>query len=235
VARRAEVAAQMASRAAFVEATADQRAQESVEDERRRIARELHDLVAHAITVMVLQAAAAEAVLSAHPDRARDALATVQGVGRGALVDMKRLLGVLRATDAGATLAPQPSLRDLDRLVEQLGAAGLPVSLSTDGDLAACPDSVATSAFQIVREALTNTLRHAGPARAVVRVRCDGHTLDLEVLDDGGGDGGRDPGYGLVGMRERVAAFGGQIQAGTRPEGGYGVRAMFPFGEPAVR
>jgi signal transduction histidine kinase len=147
---------------------------------------------------------------------------------------MKRLLGVLRGAGTGPGLAPQPTLRDLDGLVRQLGAAGLPVSLSTDGDLNTCPDSVASSAFQVVREALINTLRHAGPARAKVRVRCDGRALDLEVVDDGRGDNGRDPGYGLVGMRERVAAFGGHIQAGSLPEGGYGVRARFPFGEPAV-
>jgi signal transduction histidine kinase len=155
---------------------------------------------------------------------------------------MKRLLGVLRETGTAAPadgegpgLAPQPTLHDLGPLVEVLGAAGLPVALTTDGDLAACPASVAASAFQIVREALTNTLRHAGPATAQVRIRCDGAALDLAVTDTGRGPSGRDPGYGLVGMRERAAAFGGQLSAGARPEGGFEVHARFPFGEPAVR
>jgi signal transduction histidine kinase len=214
-----------------VEATADQRAHEAVEDERRRIARELHDLVAHAITVMVLQAAAAEAVVASDPARARDPLATIQATGRGALADMKRLLGVLRETagDDDRGLAPQPTLHDLGALVDTLRAAGLPIALTTEGDLGRCPASVATSAFQIVREALTNTLRHAGPATASVAIRCDATGLDLDVTDTGRGPDGRGAGYGLVGMRERVAAFGGQLRAGPGPTGGFAVHARFPL------
>jgi signal transduction histidine kinase len=238
LAARARQTDQIASRAALAEATAEDRAQEAVELERRRIARELHDVVAHAITVMVLQAGAAEAVVRADPERAEEPLKTIQEVGRSALVDMKHLLGVLRASDQEDTLAPQPDLGDLDALVAQLGAAGLPVSLETEGDLETCPAGVGTSAYRVVREALTNTLRHAGPTRAQVRVQREDAALRIEVLDDGTvtnaiGNKEGDPGYGLMGMRERVAAFGGEFSAGTRPEGGFVVRASFPIAQGA--
>ncbi|HMK11955.1 MAG TPA: sensor histidine kinase [Acidimicrobiales bacterium] len=233
LAARAHQTDQIAHRAALVEATAEDRAQEAVELERRRIARELHDVVAHAITVMVLQAGAAEAVVKADPERAEEPLRTIQEVGRSALVDMKHLLGVLRASDQDDALAPQPDLGDLDSLVAQLGAAGLPVSLETEGDLDTCPAGVGTSAYRIVREALTNTLRHAGPTRAQVRVRREDAALRIEVLDDGTAVAGGDPGFGFMGMRERVAAFGGEFSAGERPEGGFAVRASFPIAQAA--
>ncbi|HEX2785667.1 MAG TPA: histidine kinase [Ilumatobacteraceae bacterium] len=234
LAGRAREATHLTTRAALLEAHANELAIAAVELERRRIARELHDVIAHAITVMVLQAAAAETVLAmAGDERAVDALRVVQHTGRQALVDMKHLLGILRstgeATSSAPTLAPTPSLGDLDALLRQLEATGLPVTLSTDGDLAACPPSVASSAYHIVREALTNTLRHAGPTCAKVTVRCNPRVVDVEVLDDGRGPHDGAPGYGLLGMRERVAAFGGDFHAGVRPEGGYAVHARFPL------
>ena len=240
LARRTREVTQLAERAALVEANASELAIAAVELERRRIARELHDVIAHAITVMVLQAAAAQSVLAVDDERAVNALKVVQSTGREALVDMKHLLGVLRTAADGTSsastspLAPTPSLADLDALLRQLEATGLPVSLSTEGDLAGCPPSVASSAYQIVREALTNTLRHAGPTRAQVTVRCDPWVVDVEVLDDGRGPHDGAPGYGLLGMRERVAAFGGDFHAGVRPEGGYFVHARFPLAPGAA-
>jgi signal transduction histidine kinase len=233
LAARARQTDTLAGRAALAEAAAEDRAQEAVELERRRIARELHDVVAHAITVMVLQAAAAEAVVRTDPERAEEPMRTIQEVGRSALIDMKHLLGVLRASDQEDPLAPQPDLTDLDALVAQLGAAGLPVSLETEGNLETCPAAVGTSAYRVVREALTNTLRHAGPTRAQVRVEREDAALRIEVLDDGGVTNGGDPGFGLMGMRERVAAFGGEFSAGERPEGGFAVRASFPIAQAA--
>jgi signal transduction histidine kinase len=170
-------------------------------------------------------------VVRTDPKRAEEPLRTIQEVGRSALVDMKHLLGVLRASDQDGGLAPQPDLADLGTLVEQLSSAGLPVSLETQGDLGTCPAGVGTSAYRVVREALTNTLRHAGPTRARVLVRREASALCIEVTDDGTSTNDGDPGYGLMGMRERVAAFGGEFFAGARPEGGFAVRASFPIAQ----
>jgi signal transduction histidine kinase len=230
LARRAQEARHLTDRVAFVEATADDRAIAAVDLERRRIARELHDVIAHAITVMVLQAGAAEAVLTPCGDsRALEALRVVQDAGRSALIDMKHLLGMLRATGEDVSLVPAASLADLAALVAQLNATGLVVSLHTDGDLAGCPPGVASSAYQVVREALINTLRHAGATHANVTVHCDASLVDLEVSDDGHGRHDTTPGFGLIGMRERVAAFGGEFDAGTRACGGFAVHARIPL------
>jgi signal transduction histidine kinase len=236
LARRSDEASQLAQRAALAHAHADERAQEAVELERRRIARELHDTVAHTITVMVLQAGAADAVLERTPEQAREALREIQSAGRSALVDMRHLLAVLRADGGDDDLAPQPQLSDLPRLLEQLGAAGLRVSLELGDGVDGCPVSVSTSAYRVVREALTNTMRHGGPqAKASVVLRCDASGLDVEVTDDGQGVSAGAPGFGLVGMRERVAAFGGELHAGPRAGGGFVVRARFPLTEGVLR
>jgi signal transduction histidine kinase len=235
LARRAEQVEHSEERAAFAESTAQARAQEAVDLERRRIARELHDVVAHAITVMVLQAGAVQMVLPANDDdSALRSLHVIQDTGRRALVDMKHLLGILRAPDH-ASLAPMASLAGIPNLVDEMSATGLLVALSIDGELGGCPTSIGSSVYQVTREALTNTLRHAGAAHASVALRCHGHQLDLEVLDDGHGHDPGIAGYGLLGMRERVAAFGGRFDAGARPEGGFAIHASFPFDATAVR
>lgn len=230
---RTDEAASHAHRAALAEATSQERAREAIEMERRRIARELHDVVAHAISLMVLQAGAAEAVLEREPDRARASLCTIQDHGRAALVDMHHLLGVLRRSPDAADIDPSPSLRDLPALVEQFRAAGLPVELDLDAALddARIPPSVEVSVHRVVREALTNVLRHAGPATAHVGVGVRAGALELEVCDDGRpvAEPGFGSGYGLVGIRERVALFGGELEAGPGPDGGFVVRARLPL------
>jgi signal transduction histidine kinase len=207
------------------------RAQAAILEERARIARELHDVVAHAISVIVLQARGGRRVLQAEPADAQEAFATIERTGHQALEEMRRLLGMLRATDEQLALAPQPSLKELDRLVEQVQAAGLPVQIVIEGEPRELPPGVDLSAYRIVQEALTNALKHAGPARARVLLRYDADELELEIADDGAGSGdGAGTGQGLIGMRERVSVYGGELQAGQRPEGGYALRARLPLG-----
>jgi signal transduction histidine kinase len=216
--------------AANLEADRETLAHEAVADERARIAREMHDAVAHSVSVMVLQAGAAEQVLAASPDRARESLVTIQDTGREAIVELRRMLGLLRDPVAGAALAPQPGVGRLDALVDQVRAAGLPVELTVEGEPRRLPPGIDRSAYRIVQEGLTNTLKHAGPAHASVRVRYGDRTLELEVLDDGRGPsratGG---GFGLLGMRERAALYGGVLDAEARPDGGYALRARLPL------
>jgi signal transduction histidine kinase len=207
------------------------RAQAAIAEERARIARELHDVVAHAISVMLLQARGGRRVLEAEPADAREAFATIERTGHQALEEMRRLLGMLRASDEQLALAPQPTLKELDRLVEQVQAAGLPVQVAIEGEPRELPPGVDLSAYRIVQEALTNALKHAGPARARVLLRYDADELELEIADDGAGSGdGSGSGHGLIGMRERVSVYGGELQAGRRPEGGYALRARLPLG-----
>jgi signal transduction histidine kinase len=202
-----------------------------VAEERARIARELHDVVAHSISVMVLQARGGRRVLQTDPADARDAFGTIERTGQQALDEMRRLLGMLRRSDEAIALAPQPSLKELGKLVEQVRAAGLPVQLIVEGEPRVLPPGVDLSAFRIVQEALTNALKHAGPARARVVVRYRANDLELEIADDGAGAGdGPGTGYGLIGMRERVSVYGGELQAGRQPEGGYALRVRLPIG-----
>jgi signal transduction histidine kinase len=199
--------------------------------ERARIARELHDVVAHSISVMVLQARGGRRVLESEPSEARDAFAIIERTGHQALEEMRRLLGMLRRSDEELALAPQPSLKELGRLVEQVRAAGLPVQVAVEGEAREVPPGVDLSAYRIIQEALTNALRHAGPARARVVLRYHQDYLELEIADDGPGTGDASgPGYGLIGMRERVSVYGGELQAGRRPEGGYALRVRLPLG-----
>jgi signal transduction histidine kinase len=205
-------------------------AREAVADERARIAREMHDSVAHSVSVMVLLAGAAEQVLAASPERARESLLTIQDTGREAILELRRMLGLLRDPVAGASLAPQPGVDRLDALLEQVRAAGLPVELTVEGEPRRLPPGIDRSAYRIVQEGLTNTLKHAGPAHASVRLRYGDRALELEVLDDGRGpEGANRGGFGLLGMRERAALYGGMLAADARPDGGYALRARLPL------
>jgi signal transduction histidine kinase len=220
------------------------RARWAVAEERGRIARELHDVVAHSVSVMVVQAGAARRSVEANPDQATAALTQIETTGRQALAEMRRLLGLLRdGQDGAAALTPQPSLAHLDSLLAAAREAGLPVELAVEGEPRQLPAGIDLSAYRIVQEALTNSLKHAGPAQATVRVRYGAKALDVQVSDDGRGaprevadPNGRAEvdGHGLIGMRERVALFAGALEVGTRPGGGFLVAARLPLdgGEP---
>jgi signal transduction histidine kinase len=242
----------------------------AVAEERGRIARELHDVVAHSVSVMVVQAGAARRTMAISPEQAATALGQVEATGRQALVELRRLLGLLRDGDGdgegeatAAALAPQPSLANLDTLVTAAREAGLPVEVAVEGEPRPLPAGVDLSAYRIVQEALTNSLRHAGAARTRVRVGYGREALEVRVEDDGPGpapalagtglvvvrtgaggvlnvadnadgadrkaDRKAGGGNGLIGMRERVALFGGTLEAGTRPGGGYRVAARLPL------
>jgi signal transduction histidine kinase len=205
-------------------------AEATIVDERARIARELHDVVAHAISVIVLQARGGRRLLDSEPQETRGALDTIERTGQQALVEMRRLVGLLRESGERLALAPQPTLSHLERLVEQVRAAGLPVVLSIEGDPVELPPGIDLSAYRIVQEALTNALKHAGPAHARVRLRYLADSLDVEVADDGAGtENGDGGGHGLVGIRERVSVYGGELDAGPQAAGGYAVRARLPY------
>jgi signal transduction histidine kinase len=202
----------------------------AVAEERARIARELHDVIAHSVSVMTVQAGAAEEMLKLDPARALDPVRAVQETGRNALVEMKRLVGMLREGDEEAGLAPQPGLGDLHGLIAQVRDAGLTVELRVEGEPRGLPIGVDLSAYRVVQEGLTNALKHAGPAAATVTVRYGADELAVEVTDTGTAsvvsNGG---GHGLVGMRERVGVFGGSFHAGPRDGGGFEVCARLPF------
>jgi signal transduction histidine kinase len=216
----------------------EMRAQEAVALERSRLARELHDVVGHALNVVVLQAGAAQRVFDKRPEVVRESLGSIEATGRQALGDIERLLGILRA-EAGdrEELGPQPGLADIEGLVDQVREAGVPVSVANACVSADLPSSVDLSAYRIVQEALTNTLKHArAGARATVAMRCTGEWLEIECVDDGRGRPAERPlserlagGRGLLGMRERVLLFGGDLQVGPRPEGGFRVFARLPL------
>jgi signal transduction histidine kinase len=219
----------LANRAERLEREREQKARLAVAEERARIARELHDIVAHAVTVIVVQAQAAQRVLEGEQASAREALGSIETTGREALVEMRRLLGILREGDREFALDPRPSLAQLDVLAERMREAGLPVELHVEGEALPLPPGVDLSAYRIVQEALTNALRHAGPASAQVVVRYRPEEIELEITDDGHGPvEGRDVGHGLVGMRERAALVGGIVESGTNGRRGYTVRARLP-------
>ena len=196
--------------------------------ERTRIASELHDVVAHSVSVMTIQAGAARMLLDDDPEKAREPLIAVEETGHQALAEMRRLLGVLRGTDDTA-LTPQPGLAQLGALVEQTRAAGLPVDLAIDGEPRALTPGVDLTAFRIVQEALTNVLKHGGAARAQVDVRYRADALEIEVTNSGRMAQDGAGGYGLLGMRQRVALYGGELDAEPRAQGGFEVRARLPI------
>lgn len=217
-------------RAQLAERERDVAAREAVVEERARIARELHDAIAHNVSMMVVQAGAERRVLEGRGSATQEVLETIEQIGRGALTEMRRLVGMLRSDD-GEPLAPQPGLDDLPTLVAQVADAGLPVELHVEGERRALPVGIELSAYRIVQEALTNALKHAGNAQASVVVRYGADSLELEIVDDGAGDtqaavGGG--GHGLVGMRERVALYGGRLDAGRSTSGGFSVRVLLP-------
>jgi signal transduction histidine kinase len=229
---RRQFVAELRGRAERAERSREERIRAATADERARIARELHDAVAHSMSVMVIQAEAAEEMLAGDPERARIPIERVQRVGREGLAEMRRLLGVLRQ-DESPVLAPQPGVAALPQLVDQVCSTGLPVELDVLGEPRPLPAGVDISAYRIVQEALTNAIKHAAASRVVVRVRY-GEELELEIVDDGvGGLAPGSSGHGLVGMRERVALYGGTLDTGRPAGGGYRVRATLPCAEPA--
>ena len=213
-------------------AALDQEARRAAVDERERIARELHDVIAHTVSVIVVQAAAADDVFERRPAEARTALRSIESSAREALTELRRLLAFVRSDGAdGEESAPQPGLARLDELAEPLRRSGLAVRVDRDEELGSLPPGIDLSTYRIAQEALTNVVRHAGASRAEVAVRRDGDALELTVLDDGAG-AATEPaggGQGIVGMRERVAMLGGTFEAGPLAGGGYRVRARLPL------
>jgi signal transduction histidine kinase len=215
-------------RAERLERERDEQARRAVAEEQARIARELHDVLAHNVSVMVVQAAAARDVFDSRPGQARQALRSIEQTGRAALHELRRLLGAVRADDE-TPLEPQPGLTQLDELVDQVRRAGLAVDLRVEGDPRPLAPGVDLSAYRIVQEALTNTIKHAQASSADVHVRYAGDRVELLVADDGVGPrNGSNGGHGLVGMRERVSLYGGELEAAARPGGGFLVRATLP-------
>lgn len=222
-------------RVATADALAEEQARQAVLDERTRIAREMHDVVAHGMSVMVVQAGAASRVVAQHPDQAAEALDAIERTGRESLTEMRRLLGVLRGADGDGApvLVPQPGIDDLPALAETFRDTSLDVALDV-GVGEDLPSGLQLSVYRVVQEALTNALRHAGPARATVAVTRRGHVVEVRVDDDGRGAGtaAGSPGHGLAGMRERAALYGGTVDAGPRVGGGFSVVARFPVTVP---
>jgi signal transduction histidine kinase len=203
-------------------------------DEQARIARELHDIITHNVSVMTVQAAAAGDVFDTQPGRVREALDSIELTGREALTELRRLLGRVRPEDGGAELAPQPGLARLDALLEQVRAAGLQVDLTVEGEPRELPIGLDLSAYRIVQEALTNILKHAHASKATVHIRYESDAIELEVVDDGRGSAPDETqrGQGIIGMRERAALVGGALRVGRAPEGGFAVDARIPLPEP---
>jgi signal transduction histidine kinase len=233
--RRAYLA-ELEARAARLEREREEQAQRAAIEERTRIARELHDVIAHNVSVMVVQASAGEEVFDTDPGRAREALSAVASTGRAALTELRRLVGVIRTEDdeQAPSFVPQPGIENLDVLVGHVRDTGLAVELSVLGEPRRLPDAVGLCAYRIVQEALTNTLKHADASGAQVQVRYGPDALELRVQDDGLGASalnGDADGHGIIGMRERVALFGGELTAAPGADGGYVVRARLPLEE----
>ncbi len=205
----------------------------AIADERRRVARELHDVLAHDLSVMVVQASAAQRIADRNPEQATEAARLIERTGREALAEIRHLFGAVRRGEGEELEAP--GLARVARLAERARDAGLPVELRIEGDRRELPPGVDLAAYRVIQEALTNSLKHAGPARADVLVRYSTAMLTLEITDDGVGPNGNDAatapggGHGLVGMRERVALYGGDLEAGRRRGGGFAVRARLPL------
>ena len=229
--RKRQLFAQVfAERARVLERERDANARLAAAEERVRIARELHDAVGHSVSVMVVQAGAERMALGSGKPVTAEALEAIEKTGRQALTEMRRLLGMLRVSDEPPAHAPQPTLAELDELLAQVRDAGVPVELHIEGRQVALPPGIAVSAYRIVQEALTNVLKHAGPAHARVIVRYESRELELEIADDGQGPReASDAGHALVGMRERVALYDGELDAGARNGGGFVVRARLPL------
>jgi signal transduction histidine kinase len=227
LAERDREAAEM--RAVLAEREREAAARIAVAEERARIARELHDIVAHAVSVMVLQVGAVRHNLPEAPEEDREALGRVEAAGRTALAEMRRLLGAMRRNGDGVELAPQPGLDSLDSLADDVARAGLPVHIHLDGDPVALPRAIDLSSYRIVQEGLTNALKHARATQADVTIRYRANRVELEVRDDGAGGATSDGlGHGLVGIGERVKIYGGEMTAGPAPDGGFVLSARLP-------
>jgi signal transduction histidine kinase len=220
-------------RARALERGREEQAHTAVAEERARIARELHDIVGHSVSVMTVQAGAVRRLLTADQTREREALLVVEETGRQALTEMRRLVDVLRRPEEAPALAPQPSLEFLDKLVAQVREAGLPVELRIEGKPAKLPPGIDLTAYRLVQEGLTNALKHAGAHQAEVVVRYGAGEVVLQVSDDGvgedGGPGEDGGGQGLVGLRERISVYGGVLEAGRQPGGGFALHARLPL------
>ena len=228
-------AVRLEERTAELERARVELARRAVAEERLRLARELHDVVAHAMSVIAVQSGVGAHVADSRPEEVGKALAAIEATSRSALTELRRLLGVLRQDgEPQASLAPVPGLADLDALLAEVAKAGLAVKLRVQGRPAPLPAGLDLSAYRIVQEALTNVVKHAGPATAQVTICYRDQEVAVEVTDDGrgvgavAGDGRRGTGHGLIGMRERVAAFGGDLEVGPRPGGGFRVAARLP-------
>jgi signal transduction histidine kinase len=232
---RRSYTAQLEQAAELERARAEQ-ARRAVAEERLRLARELHDVVAHSISVIAVQSGVGAHVAKTQPEEAAKALAAIEATSRAALTELRRLLGVLRQDDEPeGSLAPVPGLADLEGLLAEVAKAGLAVRLQVEGTPSPLPAGVDLSAYRIVQEALTNVVKHAGPVRAQVTIRYRDQEIRVEVIDDGRGvaaptgDGRARVGHGLIGMRERVAVFGGDLETGPCPDGGFRVAARLPL------
>jgi signal transduction histidine kinase len=223
----------LASRAAELERDRDERARLAVAEERQRIARELHDVIGHSISVIGVQAGAVRRALGPELEREREALVAIEGIARESVTEMRRLLGLLRS-DGAAPTESLPTLGRAEELVADVRRAGLDVVLEVEGDLDDLPPGRALAGFRILQEALTNALKHAPDAHVRVSLRRGPRSIEIEVLQDRGGREPSQPGHGLAGMRERVALYRGELRAGPMPEGGYEVRARVPLqaGQP---
>jgi signal transduction histidine kinase len=232
--RRQEAVAAARQRAAELEEAREELARRAVTEERLRIARELHDVVAHSMSIIAVQSGVGVHVLDSQPEEARKALAAVEATSRQALVEMRRLLGVLREeAEPRGSLAPAPGLAEVEALAAEVARAGVRVEVHIEGTPCELPAGLDLSAYRIVQEALTNVVRHAGPATARVAVRYSPGQVALEVVDDGRGPGAEDRGgHGLAGMRERAALYGGTLEAGPVPGGGFRVAATLPVEGP---
>jgi signal transduction histidine kinase len=230
--RRQEAVVTAQQRAAELGQARDELARRAVTEERLRIARELHDVVAHSMSIIAVQSGVGVHVLDTRPEEARKALVAVEATSRQALVEMRRLLGVLRQeTEPRGSLAPAPGLAEVEALAAEVARAGVPVEVRIEGTPPELPAGLDLSAYRIVQEALTNVVRHAGPATARVTVRHSPGQVAVEVVDDGGGAQAGDPGHvahGIAGMRERAALYGGTLEAGPLPGGGFRVAATLP-------
>jgi signal transduction histidine kinase len=229
VGRKSVEAHEAKERAARAEQEREERARAAVAEERARIARELHDVVGHSVSVMTVQASGVRRLLRPDQEREREALLVVERTGREALAEMRRMVGVLRRPEEAPALAPQPSLEHLGRLVEQAREAGLQVELRIEGEAVALPAGIDLTAYRLVQEGLTNAIKHAKASRAEVLVHYSDGQIEVMVSDDGRGIGSGDGGgHGLVGMRERVSVYGGELDAGPQAGGGYRLRAKLP-------
>ena len=230
--RRRQRVSDLEDRAAQLEREREEQAQLAVAEERGRIARELHDVIAHAVSVIVVQAQAGPHLINER-QRAIGAFQAIESSGRDALVELRRLLGILRSEDKQLAIGPQPGLGSLQSLVEQVRASGLPVQLRIEGEPVHLPAGIDLSAYRIVQEALTNAVKHASATSAEVVIHYQSRALELDILDNGPGQtvNGNGSGHGLVGMRERVALYGGTLETGTRNGGGYAVHARLPLGD----